>query len=74
MSNIELAACPGGAAHTPEIINSGAHYWVECRDCHRESYAVHSDHEAAATWATDVGMPGRSNLIHSLRAACLEAA
>ena len=69
----EVAACPGGADHTPAVINVGAHFWVECRACHRESYAVRSAAEAAA-WSSDLGMPGRSNLIQSLRSASLETA
>lgn len=74
MSHIELTACPGGGDHTPKLINVGTHFWVECQACRRESYAVHSADEAAAAWSSDVGMPGRSNLIQSLRSMNLETA
>ena len=70
----ELAKCPGGADHTPAVINVGYHFWVECQTCHRESYAVQSVDDAAAAWSSDVGMPGRSNLIQSLRSTSLETA
>lgn len=67
MTEKELAPCPGGTGHIPKLMNVAGHFWVECKDCQRESYVVNSATDAASGWASDVGRPGRSNLLRSLR-------
>lgn len=46
----------------------GGHYWVECPQCGRESYAAETEANAIYAWFSDVGQKGRSNLIAELKA------
>ena len=68
MKHIKLTACPCGADHAPSIMQMGDHFWIECPQCGRESFAVGTESEATSAWSSDVGSKGRSNLIANIKA------